>query len=185
MSELDISLYDRQIRTYGEEAVKKMVSSSVVIIGLEGGLATEVGKNLALGGIKNIYLYDNTLVNEKDIETGYYYNIESIGKPRSESLKNKLQELNNYSNIKVITEFEECPNDCLFIFCNYKLNLIHEVLSKNNNQMILGFSKGCAGSVFVDAGDNHIIIDKTSGNIEHVQIGQISDDGKVLVAENT
>ena len=49
---IDNNLYDRQIRTYGEEAVKKMSASSVLIMGLAGGLGTEIGKNLALGGIK-------------------------------------------------------------------------------------------------------------------------------------
>ena len=51
---IDNNLYDRQIRTYGEEAVKKMSSSSILIMGLSGGLGTEIAKNLALGGIKNI-----------------------------------------------------------------------------------------------------------------------------------
>ena len=54
LNTIDNNLYDRQIRTYGEEAVKKMTSSSVLIMGLDKGLATEVGKNLALGGIRNI-----------------------------------------------------------------------------------------------------------------------------------
>ena len=56
-SSIDMSLYDRQVRTYGKEAVEKMAMSSVLIYGLEKGLGTEVGKNLALGGIRNIYLY--------------------------------------------------------------------------------------------------------------------------------
>ena len=89
---IDNNLYDRQIRTYGEEAVKKMTSSSVLIMGLDKGLATEVGKNLALGGIRNIYLYDTENVSQSDLETGFYYSVDSINQPRSQVLANKLQE---------------------------------------------------------------------------------------------
>ena len=50
LKNIDIELYDRQIRTFGLEAITKISTSSVMIIGLQGGLGTEVGKNLALGG---------------------------------------------------------------------------------------------------------------------------------------
>ena len=55
--EIDENLYDRQVRTYGLDAVKQMASSSVLLYGLEGGYATEIGKNLALGGIKYYLKY--------------------------------------------------------------------------------------------------------------------------------
>ena len=77
--EIDTGLYDRQIRTYGYEAVKKMTSSSVVIIGLENGLATEIAKNLALGGINQIYLFDNEIIQYQNLETGFYYSDTNIG----------------------------------------------------------------------------------------------------------
>jgi ubiquitin-activating enzyme E1 len=89
-SNIDNNLYDRQIRTYGEEAVKKMSASSILIMGLGGGLGTEIGKNLALGGIKNIHLFDSSLVESSDMNTGFYYSEESVGMPRSQVLQSKL-----------------------------------------------------------------------------------------------
>ena len=65
MSQPDNDLYDRQIRALGKDANEKILSSSVVIIGLENGLATEILKNLSLSGVKEIYLFDNENVQKK------------------------------------------------------------------------------------------------------------------------
>ena len=45
---IDINLYDRQMRTYGMDVINKINQSSVLIIGLSKGLGTEIGKNLSL-----------------------------------------------------------------------------------------------------------------------------------------
>ena len=72
-ADIDTTLYDRQIRTVGEAANKKISSSCVVIIGLSNGLAAEIGKNLCLSGVGNIYLLDEKLIQESNLETGFYY----------------------------------------------------------------------------------------------------------------
>ena len=46
--QLNIKKYDRQIRTYGLNASNKITQSTVYLYGLEGGLGTEVGKNITL-----------------------------------------------------------------------------------------------------------------------------------------
>ena len=94
------NLYDRQLRTYGMDAVKNISSSSVLIYGLMGGYATEIGKNLALSGINTIYLYDENNITELDTETGFYYDKKNINENRSKVLANKLQELNPYISVK-------------------------------------------------------------------------------------
>ena len=47
-----MELYDRQNRTYGTEATKTLTTSNVVVFGLEGGVSTELCKNLT----KRFYL---------------------------------------------------------------------------------------------------------------------------------
>ena len=54
---IDYNLYDRQIRTIGIEAVKLIASSEVTIIGIDGGMGTEIIKNLALFGVKTINIF--------------------------------------------------------------------------------------------------------------------------------
>ena len=167
-----MNLYDRQIRTYGMDAVLKMTSSSVLIYGLEGGLATEVGKNLALGGIKNIYLFDDeSVITETDLLTGYYY-INSLGDNRAKVLSFKLQELNNNCLIHTTKELNNNQNVTIFINKEYK-----EVTSK----VVVLYSRyinefGANGCIFVDAGDNHIITDLTGEIFHPVHIKSINNN---------
>jgi ubiquitin-activating enzyme E1 len=180
---IDINLYDRQVRTYGVEAVKLMTTSSVLIYGLEGGLATEVAKNLALGGIKNIYLMDNDLNNsitKNDLDTGFYFNELEIGQIRSNVLVSKLQELNPYITVHSVNDINQNQNVTILI--NQPIDFVKNI---DNGKIIALYSKGISGVVFVNAGLSHTITDASGENIEPVQIGEITGDGIVKCAPNS
>ena len=49
--------YDRQVRVIGEDAMKKMASSRVLICGMDG-LGVEIAKNVILMGFQSITLHD-------------------------------------------------------------------------------------------------------------------------------
>jgi len=176
----DFNLYDRQVRTYGIDAVQKMSLSSVLVIGLDGGLGIEVCKNLALGGIKNIYLFDDGLVCDTDLSTGYYYSKEDIGKSRAKILQPKLQELNPYVSILITNEYDKNQNVSILI--NQQTNFINKFSDRINSKLVVLYSKGISGVIFVDAGLSHVVNDKTGENIEPVQIAEISRDGHVKCA---
>ena len=182
---IDMSLYDRQVRTYGKEAVEKMASSSVLIYGLGGALGTEVGKNLALGGIRNIYLFDSNQITKKDLETGYYYTEESMRTKRSHALKFKLQELNPYVSIESVETYH--MNQHVTILINQPINIVNKInkyTRENDSKLVVLYSNGLSGVVFVDAGDNHTVLDQTGENIESVQIANITKYGLVTCAPN-
>jgi len=173
---LDIDLYDRQIRTYGYDALTKITSSSVLIYGLDKGLGTEIGKNLSLGGVKDIYLLDdNDIIINEDLETGFYY---TLGKSKKDSLINKFQELNPYINVKSVNNYKQSQNVTILI--NQSIDLIKDVnkyTREINSKLICIFSKCINSIIFVDAGKEHIINDIYSEIIEPVQINNMSDDG--------
>jgi len=186
MYKIDDNLYDRQIRTYGEEAVNKISSSSVLIMGLDGGLGTEISKNLTLCGIKNIYLFDNNIINLDDTLTGYYYSVDSIGSSRSTTLLSKLQELNPYVTIHTTDTIDKKQN--VTILVNQPTNIvkiISEHCRKDNSKLIVLYSKGISGVIFVDAGIKHIITDTTGENLEPVQIGEIMQTGIIKCAQHS
>jgi ubiquitin-activating enzyme E1 len=184
--QIDTNLYDRQIRTYGEDAVKKMSSSSVLIYGLEKGLGTEVAKNLTLGGIRNVYLYDENQVQVSDLETGFYFNTDSFGNTRSQVLVSKLQELNPYVTVQSVEDYKQGQNVTIVINQSTELvNQINEYCRESNSKMVVLYSRGVSGVVFVDAGSSHNVTDATGENIEPVQIGEITSDGKVKCASNS
>jgi ubiquitin-activating enzyme E1 len=182
-TQIDNNLYDRQIRTYGEEAVKKMTSSSVLIYGLARGLGTEVAKNLTLGGIRNVYLYDSETVNPDDLETGFYYSTNSLGQKRSESLVSKLQELNPYVNVQAVDSYQQDQNVTIVINQSVQIvKQINQYCRELNSKQVVLYSGGISGVVFVDAGTSHTVSDATGETIEPIQIGEITYEGIVRCA---
>ena len=185
MSSIDINFYDRQIRTYGFDAMTKIVSSSVLIYGLEQGLGTEIGKNLTLSGVKDIFLYDNNTITKKDLDTGYYYTNNDLGKIRSIILMNKLKELNSYTTIHSVDNYKQQQQQLnVMIVINQPVETIHEISDycrSENIKLIIMWSKGISGVIFVDAGNEHLIIDK---DMEPIQITNINDAGLVTVTNH-
>ena len=180
-----MDIYDKQIRTLGFEAFNKIKSSSVLIYGLEKGLGTEISKNLILMGVKNLYLYDNQIINKQDFETGYFYSEKNIELSRSNILMSKLQEISNNTNIQSVNNYEQKID--IMIIINQSVEKIQEIsiyCRLNNIKLIVFWSKGVSGVIFIDAGDNHLITDKYD-NIDDVQIGQIMCDGKVDCVPNS
>ena len=84
---MDSELFDRQNRVWGIETTKKITQSCVCIYGLEGGIGTEIAKNLALCGIYKIFLCDNNIINSDDLNAGYYYTNNDIKENRAITLK--------------------------------------------------------------------------------------------------
>jgi ubiquitin-activating enzyme E1 len=103
-TKIDENLYSRQIYVLGKEAMSKMANSSILIIGLDG-LGVEVAKNIILGGVRRVSLYDPRQPTNWDLASHYYIRENEI------SLKNqtlaqlsrlRLAELNSYVEVDVM-----------------------------------------------------------------------------------
>jgi hypothetical protein len=75
----------------------------------------------------------------------------------------------------------EVPPDSILILVNQK----PEFIKQFSNKMVVVFSKGVAGSIFVNAGPEHLVTDPTGENIEPLEIGTISASGVVECAPNS
>jgi len=180
---IDMNLYDRMTRTYGQDAMKKITSSSVCIYGLAGGYGTEVAKNLALSGIKHLYLFDNENINYHDIISSYYYTENDMNKPRNVVLSEYIKELNPYLTIECIDESN--INDKYFdtiIVINQTIEtftkLNNSLRSKNIKSVYLN-SSGVSGYIFVDVCNDHTVLDTTGEIYDPVIITDINTDGIV------
>lgn len=169
---LDYELYDRQIRTFGEEATLKIKSGSVTIIGLEKGLGTEIAKNLALCGIKNLHFYDDLFITNEDINTGYYYSPKKINYMRSYILMNNILQLNSQINI-VCHSYDRLKESDVIICVNQTEDRIvryNNLCRKYNIKFISLKSSNNKGILFVDAGENYKVANITGENYEPVQV---------------
>ena len=104
MAQIDESLYSRQLYVYGEDAMKSMTLSHILIHGTTG-LAIEIAKNLILSGI-NVTLTDvKKEITLEMISSNYFLNEQDIGKS-NDIIISRLAELNPTVHVY----FEELDN---------------------------------------------------------------------------
>lgn len=178
------SKYDRQMRTFGKSASSKIANGVVYVFNLEGGLGTEICKNLVLSGINELHLVDENTVNKKDVEFGYFYSIEDFNSKRYrvDVLSKHLSEINSSTTITShkIGDVDIKPNStCVLVNMNSEeATKINDTVRKINCKTVYTISNGTAGFVFVDA-VNHTVLDTNDNIYEPLQITNISNHGKV------
>src|SRR5262245_48009330 len=99
-TDIDESLYSRQLYVLGHEAMKRMSASNVLVVGLKG-LGVEVAKNVALAGVKSLTLYDPAPVAIADLSSQFFLHADDVGKPRDECTAPRVAELNAYTPIHI------------------------------------------------------------------------------------
>ena len=97
---IDEALYSRQLYVLGAEAMKRMMGSSVLIVGL-GGLGVEIAKNVVLGGVKSVTLHDDSPVSIADLGAQFFLRESDVGKAKAAVTQPRLAELNNYVPVDV------------------------------------------------------------------------------------
>jgi ubiquitin-activating enzyme E1 len=99
-TEIDESLYSRQLYVLGHEAMKRMGASNVLIVGMKG-VGAEIAKNIALAGVKSLTLYDPAPAAISDLSSQFFLHPEDVGKPRAAVTVPRVAELNAYTPISV------------------------------------------------------------------------------------
>ena len=99
-TEIDESLYSRQLYVLGHEAMKRMGASNVLIVGLKG-LGVEVAKNIALAGVKSLTLHDPAPTAIADLSSQFFLHQDDVGKPRDQATAPRVAELNAYTPVRI------------------------------------------------------------------------------------
>ena len=186
-SQIDLERYDRQNRTYGKEATTTLSNSTVIVIGLSGGLATESCKNLLLSGVQKLVLVEDGHVEATDLTTGFYYQESDIGSERHAVLAKKLSELNPYCNITFSKMDDVDISKKVVILHNSTYQNAVEINKNcraNNSKFVWVQSYGVSGIVFVDCLEDHQVTDMTGEIIDPVQLASIDKEGLVRCAQH-
>ncbi|KAJ2740961.1 E1 ubiquitin-activating protein aos1, partial [Coemansia sp. BCRC 34301] len=93
ISKEEEALYDRQIRLWGMEAQSRLRNCSILFVGVKA-VTLEACKNLVLGGVGQLAIYDPQPISKLDLETQYYFSESNIGQPKDKVLAEKLGVLN-------------------------------------------------------------------------------------------
>ncbi|XP_037565508.2 ubiquitin-like modifier-activating enzyme 1 [Dermacentor silvarum] len=176
---IDESLYSRQLYVLGRDAMVRMAQSDVLISGL-GGLGVEVAKNIVLAGVRSVTLHDEMVCTRVDLSSQYYLNKDTLGQNRAEACEAPLARLNKY--VRVTTYTKPLTQEFLKRFNVVVLTetpledqeYISDVTRDNNIALIVADTRGLAGQIFCDFGDNFHVTDTNGEQPMSVSIGSIT-----------
>ena len=195
---IDTDLYSRQIGAFGMDIMGKLLKLRVLIVGMRG-LGVETAKNIILCGSYSVDIYDPNLVKISDLGSNFYLSADDIGKKnRDEASLNNLSLLNPYVKVSIsklnsqkyskeyISEFcNVIPNYDIIVFTEIQpknfLIEINDFCRKKNVKMIYSVCLGLVCGIFVDFGDNHIIIDEKGKEVKSYFVKNITRDKEGLV----
>jgi len=185
---VDEKLYSRQLYVMGHEAQRRMMSSSVLLIGLSG-LGVEIAKNVILAGISSLTVLDENNVNYWDLNSNFYLSDENVGKPRAEVAIKALKELNPYVNVLKASGQESYAELCKSKACvvvtiplpTSTLFEINEICRAQGTGFIYTFTCSVFGMVFCDFGPTFVVNDKDGENPAQCQVESIIPSNPAVV----
>lgn len=191
--EIDESLYSRQLYVLGHEAMKRMSSSNVLVVGLRG-LGVEIAKNIALAGVKSLTLYDPRPAAIQDLSSQFFLHPDDVGKPRASVTVPRVSELNPYTPVKELTS-KDLPADLaqlkqfqVVVLTDTPLRdqlKISEYCHENGIYIVITDVFGLFGQIFTDFGKNFTCGDPTGENVTSGIVADIDSDGLVTALDET
>ncbi|KAJ0414949.1 hypothetical protein BJY00DRAFT_294319 [Aspergillus carlsbadensis] len=191
--EIDESLYSRQLYVLGHEAMKRMGSSNVLVVGLKG-LGVEIAKNIALAGVKSLTLYDPAPVAIADLSSQFFLQPQDVGKPRAEVTAPRVAELNSYVPVTIhegshiAEDLEQLKRYQAVVLTLTPLKeqlAIADFCHKNGIYLTIADTFGLFGYLFNDFGKNFTVGDSTGEDPVNGIVADISEEGLVSALDET
>lgn len=190
--EIDESLYSRQLYVLGHEAMKRMGSSNILVVGLKG-LGVEIAKNIALAGVKSLTLFDPQPVAIADLSAQFFLHPEDVGKPRAEVTAPRVAELNAYTPVSVhqsqslVDDLAQLTKYQVVVLTTLSLKdqvTISDYCHQNGIYVVVADTFGLFGYIFNDFGKKFTIGDATGENPLSGIISSIDETGLVTTLDD-
>jgi molybdopterin/thiamine biosynthesis adenylyltransferase/rhodanese-related sulfurtransferase len=100
-SKNEIERYSRHliIPDFGMAGQKKLKAAKVLVVG-SGGLGSPLLQYLAAAGVGTIGIVDYDVVDDSNLQRQVLFGVESVGNPKVEEAKKRIQSLNPYIEVK-------------------------------------------------------------------------------------
>ncbi|KAI9679243.1 MAG: E1 ubiquitin-activating protein [Caeruleum heppii] len=191
--DIDESLYSRQLYVLGHEAMKKMNSSNVLVVGLKG-LGVEIAKNIALAGVKSLTLYDPLPAELRDLSSQSFLHPEDVGRPRATVTAPRVAELNAYTPVSIhdaenlTSDLEQLSRYQVIVLTAIPLKeqlVIADYCHQKGIYLVIADTFGLFGSIFTDFGKSFTVVDATGEDPVTGIVADIDSDGLVTALDET
>ena len=182
---IDEELYSRQLYVIGHDAMVKMMSMEVLIIGMDG-LGQEIAKNICLAGLRSVSLYDKNPVTVHSLCSGFFFSKSSLGQPRDQASLSKLKSLNKYVQVQVVDTIDlEKYNVVISVNQTIEDNLrLNDICHSKSIKFVSANASGLFTQIFCDFQD-YVCSDKNSEQLFHGSINDITTDGLLTLVSGT
>lgn len=115
----------------GNEALKKLMDSKVIVLGL-GGVGSFTVEALVRGGIGHLILVDDDTICLTNINRQIHANFQTIGRPKVEVLKERILQINPKCKVEIYQTFvkEDNISEIITSDTDYVVDAIDTVSSK-------------------------------------------------------
>ncbi|XP_017468394.1 PREDICTED: ubiquitin-like modifier-activating enzyme 1 [Rhagoletis zephyria] len=185
-SDIDESLYSRQLYVLGHDAMRRMANSDILLSGI-GGLGLEIAKNVILGGVKSITLHDKANCTIRDLASQFYLTESDVGRNRAQASCNQLAELNSYVRTTAYTGelTEEFMKQFRVIVLTASDDAEQRRIAKfahdNAIALIIAETHGLFAKIFCDFGENFTIYDQDGAQPISTMIASITRDSQGVI----
>ena len=123
--------FERTGLLIGEEAVKKLTESKVLVFGI-GGVGGFVCEALARAGVGTIDIVDNDIVSESNINRQIIATYSTLGMAKVDVMKDRIQDINLLAKVKTYKCFylPECSGEFDFSLYDYVVDAIDTTTAK-------------------------------------------------------
>lgn len=182
---MDEELYSRQLYVIGHEAMRRMMQARVLVIGVDG-LGQEIAKDLCLAGIREVILYDKTVIREEDLSAGFYFPADSVGREMAATVLPHLATLNKYVRVSVADDIDFSAFDVL-VAVNQSLAKNIELDSQcraHGIKFVMANVSGLFARIFVDLLE-HTVVDANGEPASTGAINDITENGVLTLADGS
>src|SRR6187549_890708 len=118
-SKEELARYNRHIiiKEFGLDSQKKLKAARVLVVG-SGGLGSPVLLYLAAAGVGNIGIVDFDIVDDSNLQRQVLFGVESVGLPKVEGARKRLQSLNPHIKL-VVYNTQITPKNALELIKDY------------------------------------------------------------------
>lgn len=192
-SEIDESLYSRQLYVLGHEAMQRMGRSHILVAGLRG-VGVEISKNIALAGVKSLTLFDPEPARIQDLSSQFFLHPEDVGKPRADVTAPRVAELNAYTPVSIYKEkdlssdLEKLKQFQVVVLTGTPLKeqvKIADFCHANGIYVTIVDTFGLFGTIFNDFGKDFICVDPNGEAAVSGIVAGIDQDGLVSALDET